>query len=1010
MKATNTKQNLFDYFKYNKYMSVYPFKDENSFNEWRTINMVSKEEFSSWFDKNNLTTPIKDNCPWMDYLCNHYKPSSKVQMKYSDQFCVLVDFIIEKATFQFRQEISSIENTNKYINSKIFVNIFKQELTNAFSNMISPTLTLEMNVARLAKKITGKTSDERYKNFINLLSEKIYIQQIFNEYPVLLNRIIGKVNSSSNELLEVYSRIVSDYSKLCEQFIKLEDFLGFSNTSGDSHLNGRHVRVVKFKNLKLVYKPRNLKSDIYFQQLLLDLNKSAQTSFKAIKILNNQSYGWSEFINYKSCTNKDELVKFYKSLGNYIMLLYLFNGADFHIENIISNAESPILVDLESIFHINPFCKEKFSFGEHTVMDSSILPYKLKFSNHHSYLDISALGYDKNQIIDDKISENSFIKQDDASFELSNRKIFDIKTFHPIRNNFDLSHKEIISNICNGFEELYNYFILNNSWIYENSNFQRLIQLTYRCILRPTNTYVSLLRCSYHPDYLRNEVDLKLFLNQKLWESTKREPFEKRLICIEVSDIIKNDIPVFYSKSVASSKIKNERTVSNNKYNNIISIINTINSNLSNEDLYRQLWLIKACMNTITAKVENNGFKIKSIANNESIINNYNDKISTILYLVSIKSHNNISFQDYKYLGNEQCTIINQNQFELFNGDLGTLLYLLYFSSVNKKAKIKEVTISTLMSKIDNLKNSTIGDIGGYIGLGGVIYTYTKLYKLTKNENIIPFIDSLVNKIAENINQDEKFDILYGSSGAILSLLTVYEVFKKPKILATCIKCAEHLVKNFKTMKIGGGWENPFHNKTILGGYSHGVSGIGYALAKLSKICNQDKFASYANLALDYEDSLFNSSTINYQDLRSKSKSDITAWCNGLVGIALTRIDMLENNYLPNRNVQFKNEIKQNLNKILDKGLGNNHSLCHGDASALEYLFQVSSKFPNIYSPFSFDGILSKVVNNIAKNKQKNGIKFDLFSPGLFLGSIGLSYQLLRFNQPEIIGNLLLLN
>jgi type 2 lantibiotic biosynthesis protein LanM len=996
---------------------MFPFNDTKLFKQWLSINNLTHDEFLEWFENNPQNSSELMENTWIHYLLNDYKLSFGKDLGDDfHPFATFVGFIVEKATTEFENKLDEIGNFNtECINPLLFKRTFIKELVHSLVSIITPTLTLELNVARESNILIGNSSEARYQNFINLLSDTNYVLQIFCEYPVLLDRLIIKTEQNISELIEIYSRLTKDYHELNIHFGNLGGFNGFNSQKGDCHNNGRTVRICEFNNLKIVYKPRKMNADLAFQKFLIELNRVAGTSFKVYTCLDKADYGWAEYIKFNPCSSKESVNNYYINMGHYLMLLYLFNSADFHFENVVSDSENPMLIDLESIFHTVIDTGNCFSFKNHTVLDSEILPKKIQFANYKNLIDISVLGYCKDQMIQNSIGESTDSRRDDAVLESTKRKISQLDKSHSDKDKFDISTQQKIDLLCNGFKQLYSFFLENNSWLFENHHFKTLIQLNYRCILRNTNTYTTLLRGSYHPDFLRNTYDAKLYLHQKLWGASNHEAYTKDIINIEVEDIFRHNVPIFQFTPISNKMSSYNQVLESTKCESLNNTIHEINSNLSNQDLDLQIWHIHASMMTQKPTLENHGFILRMKNFNQELLKNYVTNISKNLKKISTDSSSSYSWKDYKYIDSGQCILSQQDDFELFNGQLGSLLYLNYYTHLFQDENVSNLNTYTINTIIDNFKGDSIKSIGGYIGYGGMLYALAKIYKLTSNKKILSILPNIKSCISKNIKEDSYYDVLYGSAGAILSLLSAYEVFKDKELISIAINCGEHLINNFKQQNNGGGWINSDGIDRPLGGFSHGASGIAFALARLSSVTKISNFLTYANAAIDYENSLFDTNSSNYKDLRSGIECshdpvDMTAWCNGVVGIALSRIEILTNNWMPSRNDEFIIEIKRNVKKIIKNGLGKNQSLCHGDASALEYLFQVAKNYPEIFCKKKFDLLLESTISKIASSKQKNGVNFDIFSPGLMLGSLGLSYQCMRFKNPNIVGNLLLLN
>lgn len=104
-----------------------------------------------------------------------------------------------------------------------------------------------------------------------------------------------------------------------------------------------------------------------------------QYKFKNIDI-----YGWQEYITSCSIEKMDEAQEFYQDLGMHLGFIYMFQGSDFHYENIISHGPKPVLIDLETLFQPNlNFSGETEQLQLLDYLNQTV--YKSFFLNHISY-------------------------------------------------------------------------------------------------------------------------------------------------------------------------------------------------------------------------------------------------------------------------------------------------------------------------------------------------------------------------------------------------------------------------------------------------------------------------------------------------------------------------------------------------------------------------------------------------------------------------------------------------
>lgn len=261
----------FNLLKYNNIMLMYPFNDTKAFEQWLDDQGFSYENFIQFFIKGPKSAGLLENSPWIGYLVNSYVPAIKVPKHFDNLFAVFTDFIVEKATFEFKHRISKIKNRNKVnLRPLLFKSLFTHELNQSLTRMVTPFLNLEFKIALDSKKIIGVDSKESFNSYIDLLTDKDYIITFFEEYSCLLEKLISKTAETTSEFIQFYTRISEDYSVLCTSFGELGTLRSFSD---DKHKNFKKIQSSKFchfDNKKILYIQKPLKIDFYTQQLSID--------------------------------------------------------------------------------------------------------------------------------------------------------------------------------------------------------------------------------------------------------------------------------------------------------------------------------------------------------------------------------------------------------------------------------------------------------------------------------------------------------------------------------------------------------------------------------------------------------------------------------------------------------------------------------------------------------------------------------------------------------------------
>lgn len=303
-------------------------------------------------------------------------------------------------------------------------------------------------------------------------------------------------------------------------------------------------------------------------------------------------------------------------------------------------------------------------------------------------------------------------------------------------------------------------------------------------------------------------------------------------------------------------------------------------------------------------------------------------------------------------------------------------------------------------------------DIGGFSGLGSVIYSLSHLAIQLNQPQLISVAREWLNYLPEIIAQDEQWDIIAGSAGCILGLLSLYAVAPDSQILDVAIQCGDRLIAGARPQETGIGWiPANIRSQRPLTGFSHGAAGIAYALLELAAVTQLERFEKAATAAIAYERSVFDPHARNWPDFREfdpapkLGKQGPLAWSHGAPGIGLARLYGLKHH----DDRQIRQEIYTALDITCDRGFGQNHSLAQGDLGNLELVLQASLTLgePQWHSH------LHRIGGTILESIQSDGwlcrTPLGVETPGLMSGLAGIGYGLLRLAQPETVSSVLAL-
>jgi type 2 lantibiotic biosynthesis protein LanM len=360
---------------------------------------------------------------------------------------------------------------------------------------------------------------------------------------------------------------------------------------------------------------------------------------------------------------------------------------------------------------------------------------------------------------------------------------------------------------------------------------------------------------------------------------------------------------------------------------------------------------------------------------------------------------------------------------DLYAGVCGITLFLAALDSVTGKQTYSPLIKSALQPLCSQVREATSSlsqltqkqwPLGGASGLGSFLYALTRIGIWQQRPELLEVARQAASLItAEYVHADQSLDIIGGSAGTILGLLSLYKQVGGDELLEQALLCGQHLLEQrVETARGARSWP-AFQKQQPLTGFSHGAAGIAYALLLLSQATGQPAFKEAAEEAICFEQQLFSPEAGNWPDLREKCASAdglpafITSWCYGAPGIGLARLGGLPMLDTP----QVHHDLQVALQTTQAYGLDGLDSLCCGNFGRIELLVAASQRLGQRQ--------LLKMARErtsvlIHRASQRGGFHLlaqlprQAYNPGLFQGYAGIGYELLRVAFPEQIPSVLL--
>lgn len=882
-------------------------------------------------------------------------------------------------------------------------------------------LVLELNVARLEGLLTGETPQERFACFLKRLQQQEIAGKLFNEYPVMVDQIIRRLDRWSTFSLEFLRHLCIDW-KSVRELLPAEDpgmLAGVRAGAGDTHRNGRSVIIARFTSgTRIVYKPRSLAVDTHFQQLLECLNsRGARPQFRLFKVLDRGDHGWSEYVDAAPCITREQVAGFYERQGGYLAILYALEASDFHCENLIASSEHPVLIDLEALFHPRIESNSPQSPDgalEYSALRTGLLPLRLWADEEQPGIDMSGLGSAPGQMSPRGVPQWECADTDEMHI-VRKRMQMPASENRPTINGDDVNAVDYVDAVADGFAFMYRLLLGIQSELL--ALLDRFATDEVRVIARGTHTYGTLLHESFHPDVLRDDMD-RLALFDRLRDISADSPALMRLIDAEQSDLVRGDIPLFTTRPGSRDLwTSNNERIENYFDEPGLAQVKKHLLQLSEEDLERQLWIVRASIATLASQTGPPHTGTPTVASHSELSRSRTEitsdqliscacEIGDRLAELAFNAENGAAWLGLLPAGETEWSL-SPLGLDFYDGLPGLMLFLARLGAVTGDRRYSELAKSTLKSLRHMIERShALALIGAFNGWGGVIYSLTHLGAIWADKSLFLEAEALLGLLPELIRCDTHLDVIGGAAGCAMALQSLYRCKPSPEVISLARACGERLVETAQLAQTGIGWICGGNADSPLTGFAHGNSGIAYALLELSEITGERSFAESAGMAFDYERSIFSPAHGNWPDLRTNAPEGFAAaWCHGAPGIGLSRLCSLGRRNDP----KFRTEIEIALATTVTRGFGSNHTLCHGDLGNAEILLHAAQTLNESRWRVHANRVISAAVDESRERGWICGNPRGIESPGMMTGLAGIGYTLLRFADPIGIPSILAL-
>ena len=691
---------------------------------------------------------------------------------------------------------------------------------------------------------------------------------------------------------------------------------------------------------------------------------------------------------------------FYRRQGGYVALLYALADADCHYDNVIAVGEHPMLIDLETLFHPRLIGSGDMSAQElaiqhldDSVMQSLLLPRRIGEGPDSDGIEIGGIDGGQLQVTPWTVPVFEAVGSDYMRIE-HKRVGMPEGVNRPRYDGMQVSASRYGSEVVTGFLSTYALLQqLQAKLLDSNGPIARFEEDEVRVVLRPTRLYETLISDSLHPDILRDALDREILIDW-LW-SIDAPYLGREIIRAERAAVLRCDVPYFRTKPQSRDLwVGTTLQVRDCFPESGMARARKRIEALGSDDCEEQLWILRASLATTGAATEPRRARrsrrpAPAEITKETLITAAGAVADRLLHS-AVVSHGEASWLGL--LQNGDSWSVGPVGQDLYGGLSGIAFFLGYAGAIMNRNDCSAASGAAIETVRRGLRDS-VSPIGGYTGLGGILYALTHLAYLWRRSDLLKEACVCSERISELIEEDGAYDVVGGTAGCIKPILGLHGLAQDGHLLRTARRCGQHLLHNAQ-------WGDPRLTAPTglpvwrLTGFGHGAAGIAWALLHLAATTPDQRFRDEALRGISYERQLFSPAAGNWPDLRkvptksseySEQSAFMTAWCHGAVGIGLARLDTRA--WLDGI---ADDEIRIALRTTIREGFGDNDSLCHGAMGNVDFLMKGSATVGDGTCDAAAKSTISGILDRVSDAKWRCATPGQVESPGLMTGLAGL--------------------
>ena len=718
------------------------------------------------------------------------------------------------------------------------------------------------------------------------------LQHLLNTFP-LLGRLLAETALAWRRATgELIRRIHLHRDDLSRVFGVAGPLTAIAPGRSDSHRGGHTVALLQFGAVTVVYKPKDLRLERGFHELVAEINTwFGDELLHAVHVVVGEgAYGFTSFVERQTC-RPEELPTFYRAAGRLTALLYLLGATDAHYENVIATGPAVALIDAETLLRPRLLGSEDDGPLIDSVLTTGMLANWVLTGPDQVAYDPSALG------VAPASNDGAGWQHLNTDDMVWTRRQFEhaAAPSSPLGPDAANPLADHVESLVKGLREMH--------LACRDARFRAILLpavrgwrgLPQRVVLRATRIYGLTLANAMSPASLTSANRRAMHLERLARSSLlmgQREP-HWLVYRAELQDLENGDIP-FFEHTLGTNVVQGVLgPIAGLVVGDAIDAATRRINEIDDDDLRWQEGLVRGSVLARTLTTDQAQPARSAVTGPPAEADVVAADLLQAITAGVVPRTQDPTWLTLSRLPDGRRLRLGMVGDGWYDGRLGIAAALQYGRRRDLGAATAAPVVRTLERSSPYVRWRYLRNLGlGFNGVGGIarwlrLDTGEHAHNVRQRRLLVELIETLPRQF---VGIDRVRDMIGGVSGLLGPLAQTLR--DDPDVAGWDLleRATEHLLAAQET---GGGWSSQFSERPLTG-LAHGAAGCGLALMEAGIALQRPDIVDAGARAFGYEARVYDGPRANWPDFREGSGAAMTAWCHGAPGIGLTRMRALQ--------------------------------------------------------------------------------------------------------------------